>query len=81
MTIREKENVIFEKLVNDLYELDKDSMDLLTEDNTVFDDPEKIKRWRISRNKFNKLREDFDDLLLVRSGRKPAFNEDLPDEF
>ena len=73
MTRLEMEKKILEKMVEDFSTLDADIMDLLLEENTVFDTPEKIDRWRANRKKFNTIKEDFDDFLLVRSGREPAF--------
>lgn len=70
MTNLEKQKVILEKIVEDLADLSNDHLRLMTD---VCETSESIKRWKINRDKLTKLNNDFDDFLLVRSGKEPIF--------
>ena len=70
MTIAEKEKLILEKLVDDLAKLNCDHLKLMTDICTT---PEEIARWKTNREMLNKVEDEFNDLLLVRSGREPIF--------
>ena len=70
MTQREKENFILEKLVKDLSKFNGDHLKMLTD---ICNDQNKIGRWKQSRDILNDVENDFNDFLLVRSGREPIF--------
>lgn len=70
MTQLEKQNIILEKLVESLAELSNDHLKLMTE---ICSSPEEIKRWKDNRAKLSKVENNFNDFLLVRSGREPVF--------
>lgn len=66
----DKEKEILAQLIEDLSELDSDHLALMSDLDLS---AEQIARWRISRDKLNKVKNDFDNLLLVRAGREPIF--------
>ena len=70
MTKTDMEKEILLKLVEDLCEFNKDHLALMTE---ICDSPEQTQRWRTNRDILNKVEKEFDDLLLVRSGKEPVF--------
>lgn len=66
----DKEKEILIQLVEDLSEFDSDHLALMSDLDLS---SEQIARWRISRNKLNKVKDDFDNLLIVRAGGNPVF--------
>lgn len=66
----DKEKEILIQLVEDLSEFDSDHLALMSDLDLS---SEQIARWRISRNKLNKVKDDFDNLLIVRAGGDPIF--------
>lgn len=70
MTITEKERLILEKLIEDLSQLNCDHLELMTDICTT---SEEIARWKTNREKLKKVEDEFNDFLLVRSGREPIF--------
>ena len=70
MTQREKEKIILEKLIYSLSEFDSDHLEMMPE--ICLSDKE-IGRWKSNRLKLNKVKEQFDDLLCVFSGKEPIF--------
>lgn len=70
MTQLEKQNIILEKLIENLADLSTDHLKLMTE---ICGSPEEIKRWKENRDKLSKVEDNFNDFLLVRSGREPMF--------
>lgn len=72
MTRLEKENYILKKLVEDLAELSIDHLEMMTQ---MCHSSEEVLRWRMNREKLNTVEKEFDDFLLVRSGREPIFTD------
>ncbi len=70
MTQLEKQNIILQKLVENLAEFNSDHLKLMTE---ICSSPEEIKRWKENRTKLSEVENNFNDFLLVRSGREPVF--------
>lgn len=70
MTVYDKERIILEKLIEDLSQLSCDHLELMTDICTT---SEEIARWKTNREKLNKVEDEFNDFLLVRSGREPIF--------
>ncbi len=70
MTQLEKQNIILQKLVENLSEFNKDHLKLMTE---ICSSPEEIERWKENRDKLSEVENNFNDFLLVRSGREPVF--------
>ena len=64
------EKDLLEKLINDLTDFNVDHLAMLTELDLSGND---IDRWKQNRDKLRKVEDDFNNFLLVRSGRTPIF--------
>ena len=72
MTKIEKENIIVRKLIIAMSDFDLDNVNLLL---NLDLSGEQIDVWKKDRDEFRKVKNLFDDFLLVRSGKEPVFGE------